>query len=155
MGSARGLDDSRLRTIPHQVVRHERVGSLEEAAALRGVETSAIIKTIVVRRGEDDHLFVLVPGNRVIAWPKLRGLLGARRLSTPDAEDALAITGYAQGTITPFGASRSWPVIADERIAHGTVSIGGGAPGVAITIDGAILVTVLGATVADVTEERS
>ena len=155
MGSARGLDDSRLKTIPHRVVKHEKVGSLKEAAALRDLKPSAIVKTIVVRRGGDDYLFVLVPGDRVISWPKLRGLLGARRLSMPAAEDAMAVTGYARGTITPFGASRAWPVIADERTSEGTVSIGAGAPGVAIMVDGANLVRVLQATVADVTEERS
>jgi Cys-tRNA(Pro)/Cys-tRNA(Cys) deacylase len=38
-----------------------------------------VIKTLVVRRGEDDFLFVLVPGDRAISWPKLRRLLGASR----------------------------------------------------------------------------
>ncbi len=154
MDSAPGLDDPRLETIPHRVVKHERVGSLEEAAALRGVEPSAMIKTMVVRRGEDDYFFVLVPGDRVISWPKLRNLVGERRLSMPDADGAHAVTGYARGNITPFGASQDWPVIADQRISSGIVSIGGGAPGVSITLDGADLVRMLDATVADVTEER-
>ena len=48
--------------IEHTVTRHGRVGSLAEAAAERGVHPSAIVKTMVVRRGEGDHLFVLVPG---------------------------------------------------------------------------------------------
>ena len=60
--------------IAHEVTRHGRVGSLAEAAAARGVEPSAIVKTMVVRRGEGDHLFVLVPGDREISWPKLRSL---------------------------------------------------------------------------------
>ena len=42
-----------------------------------------MVKTIVVRRGEGDYLFVLVPGDRVISWPKLRALLGVSRLSMP------------------------------------------------------------------------
>ena len=131
---------------------HERVGSLEEAARLRGLAPSALIKTMVVRRGEGSYLFVLVPGDRVIDWPKLRGLLGERRLSMPDSREALSVTGYERGTITPFGASGNWPVVADRRIAEGTVSIGGGAPGVSIRAEGSALVSVLGATVADVTK---
>jgi Cys-tRNA(Pro)/Cys-tRNA(Cys) deacylase len=43
------------------------------------------------------------------------------------------------------------PVIADASIS-GTVSIGGGAHGVALTVDAADLVAALDATVADVTE---
>lgn len=107
---------------------------------------------MVVRRGEDDYVFVLVPGDRVIDWPKLRTLLGERRLSMPDADEALDATGYARGTITPFGASNDWPVIADELVTTGTVSIGGGAHGVSIKTEGSGLIDALGATVADVTK---
>src|SRR5690625_1169455 len=141
--AASGLD--------HQVTRHGPVRSLEEAAAARGVPPAALIKTMVVRRGEGDYLFVLVPGDRSISWPKLRALLGVSRLSMPDATAAKEVTGYERGTITPFGASHPWPVIADSRV-RGTVSIGAGAHGVAATVDGTELVTALDAQVADVTE---
>jgi prolyl-tRNA editing enzyme YbaK/EbsC (Cys-tRNA(Pro) deacylase) len=73
----------------------------------------------------------------------------------PDADEALAVTGYVRGTITPFGAERPWPVISDERILGTLVSIGGGAHGVSITIDGTRLVSILGATSADITKQRA
>lgn len=76
-------------------------------------EARDIVKTLVVRRAEDDHLFVLVPGDREISWPKLRALLGVSRLSMPDAATAKAATGYERGTITPFGSTTAWPVVAD------------------------------------------
>lgn len=138
--------------IPFTVTRHGRVSSLAEAAAARGVEPSAIVKTLVVRRAADDHLFVLVPGDRQISWPKLRALLGVNRISLPDAATALEVTGYERGTITPFGSLRALPVVADERVPGRTVSIGAGAHGVAATVSGDDLVRVLAATVADVTE---
>jgi prolyl-tRNA editing enzyme YbaK/EbsC (Cys-tRNA(Pro) deacylase) len=106
----------------------------------------------VVRRGDDDFLFVLVPGDRVISWPKLRRLLGVSRLSMPDAELAQGVTGYARGTITPLGSSRPWPVIADTLAATGTVSIGGGDHGVSITLNGDDLARILATQVADVTD---
>ncbi len=102
--------------IAHTATRHGRVGSLEEAAAARGLRPDQVLKTIVVRRGEGDHVFVLVPGGRAIAWPKLREALGVSRLSLPDADAARAATGYERGTITPFGSTHAWPVIADARI---------------------------------------
>lgn len=106
---------------------------------------------MVVRRGEDDYLLVLVPGDRAISWPKLRALLGVSRLSMPDAATALAVTGFERGTITPLGTTRTWPVVADERIG-GEISIGGGGHGVGITLDGDALIAALGATRADVTD---
>jgi Cys-tRNA(Pro) deacylase len=133
------------------VTRHGPVRSLEEAAAARGLEPKQIVKTMVVRVSEGDHRFVLVPGDREIAWPKLRGLLGVNRLSMPPAEAAYDVTGYVRGTITPLGSRTALPVIADAAVT-GTVSIGGGAHGVALTVDARELVDALGATVADVTD---
>lgn len=145
------LRDPRLASIPHQVVTHGPVSSLEEAAEARGLSSRQIIKTMVVRRAADDYVFVLVPGDRVISWPKLRAHLDEKRLSMPDADDALRVTGYARGTITPLGSAKPWPVIADERVV-GTVSIGGGAPGVSLTTPADRLIEGLAADVSDVTE---
>jgi Cys-tRNA(Pro) deacylase len=133
------------------VIRHGPVRSLAEAARARGVEPSAVVKTLVVRVSDDDYRFVLVPGDREIAWPRLRALLGVNRLSLPSADVALAVTGYVRGTITPLGSTHAWPVVADASLA-GPVSIGGGAHGVALTVDADALAAALGATVADVTD---
>lgn len=142
--SAAGLD--------HRVVRHGRVSSLAEAAVARGVAEADVIKTIVVRRSDDDFLFVLVPGDRAISWPKLRALLGVSRLSMPDAATARAATGYERGTITPFGSTLAWPVVADERIRGREVSLGAGVHGVAAIVDADAAIAALDATVADVTD---
>lgn len=134
-----------------EVTRHGPVRSLEEAAVARGVPPSAVIKTLVVRISDDDFRLVLVPGDREISWPRLRALLGVSRLSMPPADVARDVTGYERGTITPLGSTHPWPVVADEHLA-GTVSIGGGAHGVALSVEAADLVRALDATVADVTD---
>ena len=136
--------------LAYSVSRHGPVRSLAEAAAARGVEPRQVVKTMVVRVAEGDHRFVLVPGDREIAWPKLRALLGVNRISMPSADAAYEVTGYVRGTITPLGSAAALPVIADASI-EGTISIGGGAPGVALTVDAAELLAAVGATVADVT----
>jgi Cys-tRNA(Pro) deacylase len=136
--------------INHLVTRHGPVRSLEEAAAARGIAPKDLVKTIVVRRGDDDYVFVLVPGDREFSWPKLRTLLGVSRLSMPDAATAKDVTGYERGTITPFGATTAWPVIADEAIVGRTISMGGGAHGVGVTVAADDVIGALGAAVADV-----
>jgi Cys-tRNA(Pro)/Cys-tRNA(Cys) deacylase len=138
--------------LPHRVVRHGPVHSLAEAAAARGVEPADVVKTLVVRRADGDYLFVLVPGDRTISWPKLRALLGVQRMSMPDAETAKAATGYARGTITPFGSTTAWPVVADERLVGREVTLGGGVNNTAIAIDAGVAIAALHATVADVTD---
>ena len=137
--------------LAYEVTRHGPVRSLAEAAAARGIEPRQVVKTMVVRVAEGDHRFVLVPGDREISWPKLRALLGVNRLSMPSADAAYEVTGYVRGTITPLGSRAALPVIADAATT-GTISIGAGAHGVALTVDAAALLAELGATVADVTE---
>jgi Cys-tRNA(Pro) deacylase len=151
-GAARALAAIEATGITFTVTTHGHVNSLQEAAAARGVAPDAVIKTMVVRKGDDDYVLVLVPGDRTIAWPKLRTLLGVSRLSMPDADQAFAATGYRRGTITPFGAQGSWPVIADASLMGRPVSIGGGASGVAFTVDGDALADALDATIADISE---
>lgn len=151
MSEKQALADPRLGAIQHRVVRHGPVHSLEEAAAARGVTPAQVIKTMVVRRGSDDYLFVLVPGDRNISWPKLRDHLGVNRISMPDAEEARAVTGYERGTITPFGSTSPWPVLADQSLSD-DVSIGGGAHGVSLTVDAGDLIATLNATTANITE---
>ena len=78
------------------------------------------------------------------------GLLGVNRLTMASDEAAHAVTGYVRGTITPLGSTTPLRVVADASIT-GRVSLGGGAPGVALTVDADQLLTALDATVADVT----
>ena len=151
-GAARAAAALAASGIEHAITRHGRVNSLEEAAAARGVQPGDIIKTLVVRRAEDDYLFVLVPGGREISWPKLRALLGVNRRSMPDAATAKDVTGYERGTITPFGSLTAWPVVADASVAGRLISIGAGAHGVAATAQADDVVAALGAQVADVTD---
>lgn len=138
--------------LAHRVIRHGPVRSLAEAAQARGVPPAAVVKTLVVRRGDQDFLFVLVPGDRAISWPKLRALLGVSRLSMPDAEVAKQATGYERGTITPFGAAVSWPVIADERMRGHEITLGAGEHGLALAAQADDVLDVLMATVADISD---
>lgn len=125
------------------------IRSLAEAAAARGIDPHDLVKTLVVRRGTDDYLFLLVPGDGTFSWRKLRALLGVSRLSLPDADTARDVTGYVRGTITPLGATTAWPVIADASIVGRRISVGGGAAGVGITVDADALIEALHADIAD------
>jgi Cys-tRNA(Pro)/Cys-tRNA(Cys) deacylase len=138
---------------PFRVVRTERAGSAEEAAALQGIPIGALLRTLVVRRAVDDYLFVLVPAGRRFDWARLRTHLGLRRLTLPDAAEAQAATGYERFTITPFGATHGWPVIVDAAaVAQPVVAIGGGGFGLNIHLAPIDLVASLGAEVVEVSE---
>lgn len=149
--SARALAAAAELGLEVEVVRHGPVRSLAEAARARGVSPAALVKSMVVRVAEGDYRFVLVPADREISWPKLRAHLGVNRLSMPDAATARAVTGYVRGTITPLGSTSAWPVVADERVT-GTVSLGAGGHGVAVTVEAVALLAALRADIGDVTD---
>lgn len=139
--------------VSYEVIRTERATSAEESARFQGIGLHQLLRTIVLRRGADDYLFVLVPGGRTIEWPKLRSHLGVSRLSLPDKDEAKAVTGYERGAITPFGAERAWPVILDASVAPSDrIAIGGGAHGVNLHMTASDLISALGAETADVTK---
>jgi Cys-tRNA(Pro)/Cys-tRNA(Cys) deacylase len=148
------LDAADRAGLHYRVITHGPVRSLAEAAQARGVAPADVVKTLVIRRAADDFLFVLVPGDRTISWPKLRSLLGVTRLSLPDAAVAKAATGYERGTITPFGSARDWPVVADARLSGRHITLGAGEHGLAIGAAAEDVFEALGATVADVSEQE-
>jgi Cys-tRNA(Pro)/Cys-tRNA(Cys) deacylase len=147
-----GIHAARTAGVAFDVVRTQRPNSAEESAALQGIELEQLLRTIVIRRGAEDYVFVLVPGGRQIDWPKLRAHLGVNRLSLPDQDEARAATGYERGAITPFGSATAWPVLADASLAGlDRVAIGGGARGVNLHLSAEELIRATSADVADVT----
>lgn len=151
-GRSRVAADAEARGVEIRIVERPAARSLEEAAALLGIQPSDIVKTLVVKRSDDTFVFALVPGGRKIAWPKLRGVLQVNKLQLPDASVALAATGYERGTITPFGSTTAWPVVADATIPGRTVSMGAGEHGYSLFVDADALIRAFGATVADITD---
>ena len=117
------------------------------------MRTDQVVKTLVIRRGEGDYVLVLVPGDRSLSWPKLRALLGINRMTLPDADEALAATGYARGTITPLGLDL--PVVADESIIGGEITLGTGQRDTVVAVDATSVIDAYAATVADVTSRSA
>jgi Cys-tRNA(Pro) deacylase len=125
--------------------------SLEEAAALQGIDPATIVKSLVVKRHDGTFLFALVPGDRQISWAKLRAVVGVNKLQLPPQDVALEATGYERGTITPFGSTTAWPVFVDSNVS-GRIAMGAGEHGYSAWVDAADLIRGFDATVADVSD---
>ncbi len=141
--------------VDYRLVDYEPGRDIETAAERRGIAIERILKTMVVRVGEGRYVLVMVPGDRLIDWKALRSLLGERRLSLADADEAFAATGYRRGTITPLGAAGDWPLVIEATVeGTGEVSIGSGTDGVAIHLDVDDLIAMTDAKVAPVSKAR-
>src|SRR3954464_14611092 len=153
LGRDRVSSAARSRGLDIEFVERPGAGSLEEAAGLLGIAPADIVKTLVVKRKDGTFLFALIPGDRQIAWAKLRGVVGVNKLQLPDAAQALEATGYERGTITPLGSTTAWPVYIDERVVGRRVSMGAGEHGLSAFVEADHLVAGLPATVADISDE--
>ena len=149
---ARVRDAAASRGLEIEIRERPAANSLQEAAALLGLDPSGIVKTLVVKRSDDTFLFALIPGGRKISWPKLRALVGVNRLKLPEPAVALAATGYERGTIVPIGSTTAWPVFADETIRGRRIAMGAGAHGYSLFVDADDLIAAYDATVSDISE---
>lgn len=151
-GRERVAADAAARGLQVEFVERMRARSLEEAARILGITPADIVKSLVVKRSDGTFLFALIPGDRQIAWPKLRALVGVNKLQLPSPELALEATGYERGTITPLGSTTAWPVYADAGMVGRRVSMGAGEHGYSLFVQADELIAALGATVADISE---
>lgn len=151
-GRERVAADAAARGLQVEFVERMRASSLEEAARILGITPADIVKSLVVKRSDGTFLFALIPGDRQIAWPKLRALVGVNKLQLPSPELALEATGYERGTITPLGSTTAWPVYADAGMVGRRVSMGAGEHGYSLFVQADDLIAALGATVADISE---
>ncbi len=127
--------------VPHTVFRHAGpVTSLEQAAAERGQQPGQVVRSIVFRLGEGNFVMVLAAGPGQVSWPALRAYLGQSRLTMASAEEVLAVTGYAIGTVSPLGVVTPLRLLADEGVwAHDEISLGSGMRDVGIIMKSADL----------------
>ena len=114
--------------IPHRVFRHAGVTtSLEQAARERGQRPEQVVRSILFRLGQDDFVMVLASGGAQIPWKKLRQQVSQNRLTLATAEEVVQITGYAIGTVSPFGMRQHVRILIDRRVlTKQQISIGSG-----------------------------
>jgi prolyl-tRNA editing enzyme YbaK/EbsC (Cys-tRNA(Pro) deacylase) len=91
-----------------EVIQDNPTKSCDDAARERGVETSQIVKSLIIE-SEGKKFHVLLPGDRTLSEKKF----GAEYRMIPP-EEAEKITGFEPGTVHPF--STELEHVADERI---------------------------------------
>jgi Cys-tRNA(Pro)/Cys-tRNA(Cys) deacylase len=138
--------DLRARGIPFREFHHPGpVYSLEQAAEERGQRPEQVVRSILFRLTQDEHLMVLVAGPQQIDWKALRRVLGQSRLTTATADEVRSVTGFEIGAVSPFALPRPLRVLLDESVTReAEVSIGSGLRGATVILATADLLRALG-----------
>ncbi len=76
----------------------------EEAAQVHGVPVSNIVKSLVVKVGEE-FVIVLCPGDRKVDFTELKEILGKKdvQVKMADPDEVKEVTGHSIGGVPPFG----------------------------------------------------
>ena len=88
--------------VEYELHEHEPVYTSEQASHVRGEPLSSGIKSLVFKAG-DEFILVLVPGDKKADSSKLRTITGKRNIRLATAEEVLARTNCAVGSVHPFG----------------------------------------------------
>lgn len=130
----------------------ERTATVDEAARALGVATDQIIKSLVfVLNGAP--LLVINNGLARVDRKKLGAVLGVgrRKVKFANPELALAATGFAVGSMPPFGHREGLRTLVDEGVvSQAEVYGGGGAGNTMMRVATAELLKATGAEVVDI-----
>ena len=120
--------------ISHRAFHHSnQISSLEQAAHERNQRPEQVVRSILFRLSENDHLMVLVAGPKQISWKALRKYLGQSRVTMASEEEVLSVTGYRIGTVSPFGLPNPIRILIDESVLkEEEISLGSGMRNVGI-----------------------
>jgi Cys-tRNA(Pro)/Cys-tRNA(Cys) deacylase len=150
--ATRALDS---RGIIYQVLAHaHRALNVEEAASERGVEIQQVVKTLLIRRPDGQHVIALVRGDQRLSLKKLARIVGVKRLEMAPEPDVPRITGYQIGAVAPVGLRRSdVPIYVDQHILEEQrVSISAGRHDAGLALDTENLIHAVDGKVVDITE---
>lgn len=122
-----------------------------EAVEKLGLDPETVFKTLVVSDGAKAHALVLVPAAEKLALSAAARALGWKRAEMADKGDAMRLTGYVLGGISPFGTKKALPVLVDETfLMCDHVHFSGGQRGLEIRMKPEDFVKALKAVAADI-----
>ena len=149
--ATRALDAARVTYRLHHYTYDPAVANIGlHAAAALGIAPARMLKTLMVELDGKPACAVL-PVDHELSLKKLAAALGGKHAAMLPVPVAERITGYHVGGISAFGQKKRVPVALERSaLGHATVYCNGGQRGLQVEIEPGAIVTLLGATVADI-----
>jgi Cys-tRNA(Pro)/Cys-tRNA(Cys) deacylase len=136
------------------LVQAHKAKNVEEAAAERGVPTRQVVKTLLLRRPDRQHVLALVRGDQRLSLKKLARVLDVKSIDLAPGSDVPRITGYQIGAVAPLGLRRKdLPIYVDDHILEeARISISAGRHDAGLELNTEDLLRAVRGHVADITE---
>lgn len=129
----------------------ESTGTAEQAARAVGVEVGQIAKSVLLLIG-DQAVMVVTSGDARVSQSRLKQHLGlSGKVKMPDAEGAMAITGFPTGGVCPFALPQPVRILIDTSMNRfPVVYIAAGSPRSAAPVTVEQLLAITGGELADI-----
>lgn len=95
--------------------KYEEKGGTGVAAETLNIDEHQVIKTLVMEESGQPFL-VLMHGDRKVSTKALARVLGVKKVSPCNPEQANRHTGYVVGGISPFGTRKPLKILMEETI---------------------------------------
>ena len=121
-----------------------------------GLPPDRVFKTLLTSIGAGDYAFAVIPGNAELDFKKLARAAGVRKAEMVSLQNVLPLTGYVRGGVTVLGASKSFPVFADNTIElFDLISVSAGQRGKQTLLSPADYLRAAKAALADLSKEMA
>ena len=115
-----------------------------------GLQPHQVIKSVLLL-ADDNPLMVLLPGDTMVDYAKLKSEVGASRLRLISSDEVRQITGYLIGCTPPVALKTDMPKYIDlHALREDVVYTGGGEPNMILKIRSYDLVRAADAEVVDI-----
>lgn len=119
-------------------------GGTAESAKQLGLAEHAVIKTLVMQDDAAKPLIILMHGDCSVSTKNLARQIGAKSVTPCTPDVAQRHSGYMVGGTSPFGTKKVMPVYVESSVLElPTITINGGRRGYLVSLNPAVLVTLL------------
>ena len=148
--AARLLDQKKIayELIPYEVDEND-LGAQHIADQL-GEDINQVFKTLVLKGERTGYFVCVVPGNAEVDLKKAAKVAGDKKCDLIPMKELLPLTGYIRGGCSPIGMKKHFPTFIHESCQNfDYIYVSAGQRGLQFRISPQDLISVAGATVAD------
>ncbi|MDO4789638.1 MAG: Cys-tRNA(Pro) deacylase [Porphyromonas sp.] len=151
---SRLLDSAKIPYTLHTYEVDEEDLSAIHLAETLGIDPKKIYKTIVLETSDRSFVVAMVAAGSEIDLKKVASVHKVKSVKTLPMKDLLATTGYIRGGCSPIGLKKPFPVyINSDVLLCDTILISAGKRGVQVELLPKDLISYVGATVADISQD--
>ena len=142
------------KSIPYVAHTYPTDGAIDgvSVAAMLGQNAGQVFKTLVTRGASGGYYVFDIPVAENLDLKKAAKAVGEKSVAMIAQKELLPLTGYVHGGCSPLGMKKPFPTVFHETvILFDTVCVSAGRIGTQVEAEPGALLTLIGASTADIT----